>query len=144
MLAMLTPLVFKILDFKSNETPLNFDNIINLFILFIDPFVSGSLTLITVSLKQETHFSVLKSTHQTDKLLRKLDIEVAFALSQKLFIGYVVAMAAGYMLWAIYLLISGMSVIDELMERFAYMICFMQLTVVLCFYIGSLLNVFLR
>lgn len=141
---MFVPLVFRILDFNSQEIETNFDNVVNLLILFIDPFISGSLTVISISLKQKHGITVIKNMDTIDKLFRKLGMEISFYIPRIAFTMFVVVSVFGYSAWTTFLSLAGFSVIDEIMERFCYMICYVQLTVVLCYYIGCLLCVYLR
>lgn len=141
---MFIPLVFRILDFDSKEIESNFDNIVNLFILFIDPFISGTLTTISVLFKQKHGFISTYSLHLVDKLFLQIDTKISFAIPRIGFIMFVISNIVGYSLWNTYMIVAGLSVIDEIMERFCYMICYIQLTIILCYYIGTLMCIFLR
>lgn len=136
--------LYIIAEMNQTQNKRLFDNITNIYVLLIDPYISGTLTLVTILVRRKALFALILLHHDIDNKYRALGIKPPYVILTVLAWNCVVAIPAGMISWAIHMYIIHEDAITHLLWRMCFTPCHIMYNYFMCIHIGTLIFIFER
>lgn len=121
-----------------------FDNITNLYILLIDPYISGTLTAATMLIRRKKLLILLNSINNIDYKLKTVGIIPPYKLVTILARSASIAIPTGLSIWAIEMYVIRRDNVNHLMWRMCFTPCYIMYNYFMTLYCGMLIIVYQR
>lgn len=136
-----TYICYKMVQKRSNHL---FDNITNLYILLIDPYISGTITATAMLMRRKKLLILLNHLHNIDIKLKSVGITPPYKLVTVLAWSASVAIPAGLSTWAIEMYVIRRDDVDHLMWRMCFTPCYIMYNYFMTLYSGMLIIIYER
>lgn len=131
-------------EMMQKENQRLFDNITNLYILLIDPYISGILTLATLFIRRKKYLKVLSLVHQIEDMFKAIDVIPTYKILTVLGWCAAITIPSGIIAWAIHMYIIHDDIVVHIMWRMCFTPCYILYNYFMSFYTGSLILLYLR
>lgn len=121
-----------------------FDNITNLYILLIDPYISGTITAINIIVKRKKEILLLNIIDKIDKKFKTMSIKPPYKTITLLTWCIVTLIPAGMTSWAIHMYIIQTDAAVHFMWRMCFTPCYIMYLYFMTLYGGILIILYQR
>lgn len=121
-----------------------FDNITNLYILLIDPYISGTLTAVTMLIRRKKLLMLINNINNIDDKLKTVGITPPYKLVTILARTASIAIPAGLSTWATDMYVIRGDNVNHLMWRMCFTPCYIMYNYFMTVYSGMLIMVYQR
>lgn len=121
-----------------------FDNISNLYVLLIDPYISGTVTLVTVLIRRRATLVTMKLHHDIDITLRKMNLNPPFLILTSLswIVGFTIL--TGICTWTIHMYIIHDNFLNHTLWRMCAAPCYIMYNFYMAVFVGSMIFLYER
>lgn len=143
-LSMTAGALYIIAEMNQSQNKRLFDNITNIYVLLIDPYISGTLTLVAMLMRRKGLFAIILLHQDIDNKCKALNIKPSYAVLTILAWSCVLIIPAGMISWVIHMCIIHEDAKTHLLWRLCFTPCYIMYNYFMCIYIGILIFVFER
>lgn len=121
-----------------------FDNITNLYIMLIDPYISGTLTVAAMLIRRKQILLLLNLLDNIDNKFKKIAITPSYKLITVMAWSVSIAIPTGMCIWGIHMYIIRKDNLDHLMWRMCFTPCYVMYNYFMTIYTGKLILIYQR
>lgn len=121
-----------------------FDNITNLYVLLIDPYVSGTITVAITLIRRKKLLSLFKDTYNLDIKFKTLGINPSYKILTVLAWSATIVIPVGQIAWIIHMYLIQQDIVDHLMWRMCFTSCYIIYNYFMTLCIGSFIIIYQR